>query len=64
LKFRVEDFDPGPCLKRSINQRKELLDQRWVNLIIASIAPIPVGWLAAFIVAAFYRWVRRGFNGA
>lgn len=54
------DQDLGPCFKEMSKNFDIWIDGKWVNVIYASIIPIPIGWIAVLGLVKLFRWVKAG----
>jgi hypothetical protein len=54
------DFDFKPCMDKAWSDSR-VFDGGWPNAAFLALAPIPIGWLLAYLLFAILRWVRRGF---
>src|SRR5579863_4771727 len=48
--LRNKDSDPEQCTTKGQESWDLLLEGSWANVIFVSLAPIPLGWLAAYLL--------------
>jgi hypothetical protein len=57
-----QDYDFSSCARNSEKNRAFSLEGSWANVAMVSLVPIPIGWLAVYILIRIYRWVKAGFK--
>jgi len=48
------------CMDKAVANSR-VFDGGIPNAAFVALAPIPVGWLSAFMIFGIWRWIRRGF---
>ena len=61
---RNKDFDFNKCDAKGAEAWDLSLEGSWAKAAFVSLAPIPLGWLAMYLLMVLWKWVRLGFASA
>ena len=56
------ESDFGDCSRELTKNWAIWLEGSWGNVALASLIPIPLGWLLVYVIIRIYRWVKTGFK--
>lgn len=59
--LRGKELNPEKCTAEGERSWALALEGTWAGVAFVSMAPIPAGWIGAYLLRAIWRWVRTGF---